>query len=210
MRIIAGDAGGISLQVPAKLTRPTTDRVREAVFSSLGSRVPGAHVLDLYAGSGALGLEALSRGAQSAVFVDEQRHSCETVADNLRTARLSGAEIVCQKVLPFLRKRYGSDAVGNTQRCGLVFADPPYGRDGASREEICALFGCDALLAALQDDGVFVFESLARVAFPDLCAERWQLVGEKRYGDTQVSYWKARSGVGTDVGGNPRREEGAS
>jgi len=69
MRVIAGSAGGLTLQPPGKGTRPTMDRVRAAIFSSLGERVPEARVLDLYAGSGALGIEALSRGAASATFV---------------------------------------------------------------------------------------------------------------------------------------------
>ena len=73
MRIISGIAGGLALEVPKTVTRPTQDRVRQAVFSMLGELVPGAHVLDLFAGTGAIGLECLSRGAASAMFVDENK-----------------------------------------------------------------------------------------------------------------------------------------
>ncbi|MDB4662895.1 RsmD family RNA methyltransferase, partial [Verrucomicrobiales bacterium] len=83
MRVIAGLSGGIQLTVPKTFTRPTTDRVREAVFSSLGLRIADATVLDLFAGTGSLGIESLSRGAKSALFVEENRNACEIITANL-------------------------------------------------------------------------------------------------------------------------------
>ncbi|PYL05452.1 MAG: 16S rRNA (guanine(966)-N(2))-methyltransferase RsmD, partial [Verrucomicrobia bacterium] len=88
MRVIAGSAGGIRLAVPKRGVRPTMDRVKAAVFSSLGESVAGARVLDLFAGSGALGIEALSRGAFSAVFVEEDRQSAEIIERNLARTKL--------------------------------------------------------------------------------------------------------------------------
>ena len=87
MRIIAGKAGRTAIRVPAAVARPTTDFVRQAVFSILGERVDGARTLDLFAGSGALGLEALSRGAASCVFVDEHHQAIRTIGENLAKAR---------------------------------------------------------------------------------------------------------------------------
>ena len=88
MRIIAGSAGGRPLKAPPDGLRPTMDRVRAAIFSSLGDRVPGAHVLDLFAGSGGMGIEALSRGAESAVFVDENDRCVRCIHENLRMAQV--------------------------------------------------------------------------------------------------------------------------
>jgi 16S rRNA (guanine966-N2)-methyltransferase len=193
MRIIAGEAGGIPLLVPDTLTRPTTDRVREAVFSSLGDRVVGAQVLDLYAGSGALGLEALSRGATAATFVDQQRGACDAITDNLKKARLRGEEILCQPVRAFLDRRFGSgQGESSSERCALIFADPPYARDTDCSAEIEALLSSDSLVAALESDGVLVFESLARVGLPEVTEERWEILRERRYGDTLVSFLRSK------------------
>src|SRR5436189_62791 len=90
MRVIAGSAGGIGLEVPKRGVRPTMDRVKAAIFSSLGDAVIGARVLDLFAGSGALGIEALSRGAAAVVFVESDRQTAEIIERNL--ARTSTAQ----------------------------------------------------------------------------------------------------------------------
>src|SRR5216110_2538089 len=90
MRVIAGSAGGIRLEAPKTGIRPTMDRVKAAIFSSLGDRVPRARVLDLFAGTGALGIEALSRGAASATFVENDRRAVESIRRNLAQTRLDG------------------------------------------------------------------------------------------------------------------------
>lgn len=207
MRIIAGEAGGIPLLVPDTLTRPTTDRVREALFSSLGDRLSGARVLDLYAGSGALGLEALSRGAAFSTFVDQQRGACDTVAANAKKARLEKrTEIVCHKVLGFLDRRFGSPMLLSDQardvggeRFGLIFADPPYARDSGCAAEIEALLSSDALVAALDAEGIFVFESMVRFDLPDSASDRWSLARERRYGDTRLSFLRPRPKGGDEA-----------
>ena len=117
MRIISGSAGGIRLQSPTHDLRPTMDRVREAVFSSLGDRVPGAVVLDLFAGSGAFGIEALSRGARSADLVDSHRAAVSAIRGNLTRAKVHG-QVHQADVFRFLERA--------TALYDLVFADPPY------------------------------------------------------------------------------------
>ena len=131
MRIIAGQAGGRRLRSPKGMaTRPMMDRAREALFSSLGPLLPGAAVLDLYAGSGSLGLEALSRGAESAVFIEQGRRALEALRDNVDSVGLGGSVVV-------------SDVAAYLERCNqqfdLVFVDPPYALELASVGEILKL-----------------------------------------------------------------------
>jgi 16S rRNA (guanine(966)-N(2))-methyltransferase RsmD len=118
MRIIAGSAGRMAIKVPHDVARPTTDFVRQAMFSILGERIIDARMADLFAGSGALGLEALSRGACSCVFVDESHQATKVIRQNLETTRLSGGRVIQSEVLSFLKK--------DQQRYDLIFADPPY------------------------------------------------------------------------------------
>src|SRR3954470_8214533 len=116
MRIISGIAGSIAIKVPAAVTRPTTDRVREAVFSMVGDFVAGARVLDLFAGSGAMGLEALSRGAAEAVFVEQDFGASKIIQDNLARAKLQGGRIIKAEAFASLRRLADSGA-----RFDLVF-----------------------------------------------------------------------------------------
>src|SRR5215467_6928310 len=119
MRVIAGSAGGVRLAVPKRGVRPTMDRVKGAIFSSLGDAIVRARVLDLFAGTGALGIEALSRGAAAAVFVEEDRQSAEVLEKNLTKTKLKG-RIRNQDVFDFLRRTL------NTGEFQIIFADPPY------------------------------------------------------------------------------------
>src|SRR5205809_1190863 len=123
MRIIAGSRKGARSYAPlGRDTRPTGDRVREAAFNLIGpGRVEGATVLDLFAGSGAMGLEALSRGAAQAVFVESDRDACRAINRNLDKLGLSGATVLCQDALTALR----TDAAAGS-RYDLVLVDPPY------------------------------------------------------------------------------------
>src|SRR5438067_2498220 len=119
MRVIAGSAGGIRLQVPETDVRPTMDRVKAAIFSSLGERVIDARVLDLFAGTGALGIEALSRGAASAFFVDEKREAVQTIEENFRRTKLRG-RVRKAEVFAFL------ETFSPNERFDIILADPPY------------------------------------------------------------------------------------
>src|SRR5919198_3789283 len=130
MRVIAGSAGGIRLAVPKRGARPTMDRVKAAIFSSLGEAIIGARVLDLYAGSGALGIEALSRGAVSATFVDRDPRAVAAIRRNLDAV---GVEQEVRR-LDALRYLAGAEDAS----FDLVFVDPPYdsaGRLGNSLSE---------------------------------------------------------------------------
>ena len=179
MRIIAGTAGSIPLKVPRSLTRPTTDRVREAMFSVLAAKLAGARVLDLFAGSGSLGLESLSRGAAEATFVESNGAACAIIGENLQKSRLEGARVQRRDVLSFL----STTPAGHYD---LIFADPPYARDEATLALLTALVTLPALAAALAPEGIFVLESFASVALPE--TPLWEVVREKTYGSTRVSY----------------------
>ena len=120
MRIIAGEAKGRRLFAPGgEETRPTADRIREALFNILAARVPGARVLDLFGGTGALALEALSRGAKSAVFVDAREDACKLIRENLKRTRLQkDARVVRSDYLDYLSKC--------REQYDIIFLDPPY------------------------------------------------------------------------------------
>ena len=150
MRVIAGTAGGVRLAPVPKGVRPTGDRVRESVFNSLGQFFDGGAVLDLYAGTGALGIEALSRGCERAVFVEKDRAARETISENLRRTGFGGqAEVVAGDV-----GRVVGRLAGQGRRFDLIFADPPY-RIG--RSEVGGIL--DRLGALLVPGGRVVIES---------------------------------------------------
>lgn len=132
MRVIAGTAGGRRLVVPhGDEVRPTPDRVREAVFSSLQPHLPGARVLDLFAGSGALAIEALSRGAAHAVLVERARPALAAIATNLQAAGVGDRATVVSGDLP-------GALAGVTGRFDVVLADPPYGLDRGTLGDVLA------------------------------------------------------------------------
>ena len=176
MRVLAGTLRGRSFAVPAgQTTRPTSGLVRGAVFNSLAARgeLDGAVVADLFAGSGALGIEAISRGAASVVFVERDRAAARTIAANLDALGVAGrGRIVVGPV-----ERWEPEAVD------LVLADPPYGWQG-----------WPALLARLRqvDDVLVVVEADHPVE-----ADGWEVVAQKRHGGTVVSQLRARGAIST-------------
>jgi len=120
MRVITGKARGVQLKTPQGMqTRPTADRVKEALFSIIQFDLPGARVLDLFAGTGQLGIEALSRDAKEAVFVDEREDACALVRENLKRTRLEGQGRV-------LRSDYQAYLSRCRERFDIIFLDPPY------------------------------------------------------------------------------------
>ncbi len=151
MRIIAGEARGMALSAPPRTVRPTMDRVRAAIFSSLGDAVPGAAVLDLFAGSGAMGIEALSRGAQSAIFVDLNPECVACVKTNLRRAKFE-APVQAMDAFRFLELYAAPNSFD------LIFADPPYHKEPGSRDFAAELAVHPSLAASLKPGGTFVLE----------------------------------------------------
>ena len=178
MRIITGSARGVRLKSPAgDGTRPTADRTREALFSILGARVYDAQVLDLFAGTGALALESLSRGAAHAVLVDRATHKILT--ENAQRTKLTAcAEIRRGDV-------YGLIAAlaDEGRRFDLIFADPPYARGDNAR--VLAAVDAAALLAT---DGLFVLEQGAGESVIEYSG-RLSFVRERRYGAARICFY---------------------
>jgi 16S rRNA (guanine(966)-N(2))-methyltransferase RsmD len=171
MRVIAGIHGGRELLAPrGRATRPTGDRVREALFSILAD-VNGARVLDLFAGSGALAIEALSRGAAEATLVDSSTAALEAIRRNLEALGIE-AEVVRQPAVRFLER-----ARKNARQYDLVFLDPPYRHAGSLSGELTA-----ALVPVLAPDARVVSESDRRSPL----ALELALLDERRYGDTLI------------------------
>jgi 16S rRNA (guanine966-N2)-methyltransferase len=188
-RIIAGSAGGRRLSTPAgEATRPTADRVREAVFSALESAVgswAGVRFLDLFAGSGAVGLEAVSRGAVHATLVEHHRRAAGVARRNAQVLGLSGVDVVTARAEAFARRAAGpADDAGCYD---VVFADPPYTLAG---EAVTALLADLVAHGRLCQDAVVVVERSARdedLTWPEgLAGDR-----AKRYGETVVWYGHA-------------------
>jgi 16S rRNA (guanine966-N2)-methyltransferase len=182
-RIIGGFAGSLTLAVPSSGTRPTSDMVREAIFSALQARdvLGGARVLDLYAGTGALGLEAASRGAASVTLVDNSQRAANTCRRNaahiLKSAPKGSAVAVDVSSSPVQ-----AFVSGARQFWDVVFLDPPY--ELASAE---VTHNLEALVARLAPDAVVIVERSSRDAAPLLPAEL-ALDRRKDYGDTAL-YW---------------------
>ena len=179
MRVIAGRAGGARLAVPKHRTRPTMDRVKAAIFSSLGDTVIGAHVLDLFAGSGALGIEALSRGAASAIFVERARQCAEVIEENLARTNLKG-RVRDEDVFDFLRHP------PKTEKFEIIFADPPYEKMPHGESYVEKLLNNESLARLLESDGIFVLEKRPNETVPGL--KLWRLIRQKHYGATEVLF----------------------
>lgn len=178
MRIIAGTAKRREIKVPNAVVRPTTDRTREALFSILQSYVSEAKVLDLFAGAGSLGLEALSRGAVSCEFVDMNRACTKVIEKNLATLGLKGGSLANVDVLSFLKRARGV--------YDLIFADPPYFKVPGDRDFASEVLAEENSLNLLADDGLLVVEVDARhkLALP----ATWELVDQRRYGGCAILF----------------------
>ncbi len=183
MRVVAGVAKGRLLRAPAgRCTRPTSDRVREAVFSMLASMdaVEGAAVADLFAGSGALGIEALSRGAASATFVDSAQEAVAAIRSNL--AVLSHSAVDATVVRADVPAWAAARAAAGAPELDLTFADPPY-----------AWGGWPTLLRSLRLVGGLV---VAETGSPWAPVAGWETVRTKRYGSTVVTVLATHEGGG--------------
>lgn len=178
MRVITGKARGVQLKTPeGMLTRPTTDRVKEALFNIINFDIPGAKVLDLFGGTGQLGIEALSRGAKSAVFVDAREEACKLIRENLKRTKLEqDAKVVRSDYLDYLERC--------REKFSVIFLDPPYAE----------VFLENALnriteIDILQSDGIIVTERPLGKELP------WELEGYTRsrdykYGKTLLTLYR--------------------
>jgi len=186
LRIIAGTAGGLRLTCPKGLNiRPTADRVRESVFNILSGAVTDARVLDLFAGSGAFGIEALSRGARECVFVERRRDCAAAIRENLgKTSLADRAEVVLADAFGF------PGEVQITEPFDVIFLDPPY-RFSADCTEGSRVAGLISRLAEpdiLAPGGRIVFEHGSKARVPEMFGAA-DLTTRRRYGTTSVSFY---------------------
>lgn len=181
MRVIAGTAGGIHLLTPeGMLTRPTIERVKEAIFSSVQFELPGMRVLDLFAGTGQMGIEALSRGAKYADFVDHRREAMELVRENLRRTGLeSKGEVHCMDYEAFLRS--------GKMQYDLILLDPPYGENFLEKS-----LKIITEIDILSNDGIIISERPVGKPltgdFPGLIAKK-----DRRYGTVLITKFRKSS-----------------
>jgi 16S rRNA (guanine966-N2)-methyltransferase len=177
MRVTGGTGRGRQLKAPAGSgVRPTSDKVKQALFNILGQRVAGSVFLDLYAGAGGVGIEALSRGAERVVFVDASRESVKTIRQNIeRTGFGDSATVIQSGTEPFLKKLSGPYDV--------VFLDPPYAAELAPLLQLVASAGI------LKPDTVVIAEHFKKQPSPGR-AGALMLFREARYGDTVLAFYK--------------------
>lgn len=184
MRVIAGSAGGIRLHVPKTDVRPTMDRVKAAIFSSLGQEIIGARVLDLFAGTGALGIEALSRGAAYALFVEEKAGAIAAIEQNLARTKVAG-DIRRQDVIAFLHSTQAREPFQ------IIFADPPYEKTKSGDAFTTLLLNDPHLAERLVPSGIFVLEKRPSERMPS--ASLWNVIRAKTYGATEVLFLQRTS-----------------
>jgi len=176
MRVIAGTAKGTALHgAKGRNLRPVLDRVKESMFGLLGDRVEGARVLDLFAGVGSLGIEALSRGAEHADFIEQHPATARSINDNLERTHLAGKASVCVTRLP------GGIAAARGPY-GLIFVDPPFRIDERLLEGLFRLILDRGLL---EDDGLLVYRCSPHAGY-EPPTEEWSLEERRDYGDSIV------------------------
>lgn len=181
MRVISGTAKGVSLKTPSGMeTRPTTDRVKEAVFSIIQFHIPGARILDLFGGTGQLGIEGLSRGANSAVFVDRREEACALIRENLRRTKLEGSARV-------VRSDYQTYLKRTREKFDIIFLDPPYGEDFLENSLISI-----TEIDILQSGGIIVAERpLGKELSLDLLG--FSKSRDYKYGNTLIAVYQRDS-----------------
>jgi 16S rRNA (guanine966-N2)-methyltransferase len=185
MRVIAGSARGTRLARAPAGVRPVADRVREGLFSSLGDRVEGARVLDLYAGTGAVGIEALSRGAREAVFVDRSPPALAAVRDNLARTGLEDVAAVHRSDVRRFLEREPADPQG----FDIVFVDPPYGSGPAELDSVLALLDVKPLLRV----GFTVVLSRGSRSSNGVIPLDWVVARRLSYGDSVLTLFRSRN-----------------
>ncbi|MBO7710452.1 MAG: 16S rRNA (guanine(966)-N(2))-methyltransferase RsmD [Lachnospiraceae bacterium] len=185
MRVIAGKARRLLLKtVPGDTTRPTTDKIKETLFNIMQGDIPGSVFLDLFAGSGAIGIEALSRGAVQAVFVESDRRAVSCIRENLEHTKLDGqARVISGDVMRALRMLEGK------QVFDIIFMDPPYDRE---YEKAVLEYLADSELAG--EDTLIVVEALLRTDLSYTDALGYETVNSREYKTNRHLFLKKRSG----------------
>ncbi|MFD1862370.1 16S rRNA (guanine(966)-N(2))-methyltransferase RsmD [Planococcus chinensis] len=189
MRVVAGSVKGLPLKaVPGTSTRPTTDKVKESIFNMIGPFFDGGYALDLFAGSGGLGIEALSRGIDRAIFTDKDRKAIETIHANLEKTRLSGqAEVFkadAERALKAMQK--------NGVQARLLFLDPPY-----HMEKAYGLMDKAAELGIMTDDSIVVCEHDRDVELSSR-TKYYERFKKELYGSTIISIYRFKGEEGED------------
>ncbi|BCV20999.1 16S rRNA (guanine(966)-N(2))-methyltransferase RsmD [Moorella sp. Hama-1] len=187
LRIIAGAARGRRLVTPrGRTTRPTSDRVREALFNIIGTLVPDSLFLDLFAGSGAVGLEALSRGARRAVFVENNRQALACLAANMRATGFAARG----RIIALEARRALATLAGEGESFDLVFCDPPYRQDWG--EAILP-----AVIPLLAPGGLVVLETASSEVGPAIPG--LEITTTRVYGDTALNFYERAGGLAGGV-----------
>jgi 16S rRNA (guanine966-N2)-methyltransferase len=183
LRVISGSARGHKLKtIKGLMTRPTSGLVKEALFSIIASRLGGSHVLDLFAGSGSLGIEALSRGAEFTVFIDRNPRCCSIIKENLVHTKLSEmAEVYSMDYQDAIRKMSGEQ-----RKFDIIFMDPPYNKNFVP-EALKLLTNNDIM----KDDGIIIAEHGAADVLPETCG-RFRVTDCRGYGDTIITIYEGR------------------
>lgn len=179
VQVISGSAKKMKLKVPQKGTRPLSNRAKNALFSILDTRIKNSDVADLYAGSGALGIESLSRGAKSAVFVDISKESKNIIEENLERTGFSALGQAFQ----MFTKRFISYAFQNNYKFDLIFISPPYKNVDFRIVEKAAVL--------LKKEGIIIAEHPSNVKFAEN-TEQLEKVDERKYGRVGLSFYKIR------------------
>ncbi len=177
MRIISGQWKGQSLLSPSEGTRPSTDRTRQALFSILQNVVENTTVLDLFAGSGSLSLECLSRGAKNAVAVEIDRKSCTVINKNVRNLQASNYEVFQREAINFLNSP-------SVQKFNLIFADPPYEKQFPG-SQLEAVLSHPAWKEKAEPGAYFIAESPQDLS--QLVPDPWELVTNRKYGKCHIT-----------------------
>lgn len=193
--MVTGSAKGLRLEAPGAGTRPLTDRLKQSLFSALAAEsglLDGGTFLDLFAGSGAAGIEALSRGASRAVFVEQDGRACRVIADNLRRAELTGGVVVRSDVLLFLR----TEAAGAGAPFDACLADPPY-----SLPLLLPTLGIlgERRRAWLSETSIVVAKHFWRDAPPESVADL-RTYRRRRSGETMLSFYRLNGSSQTQEG----------
>ena len=189
MRVIAGSARGIHLSsLKGDRTRPIQDRTKASLFNILSGVIPGSHVLDMYAGTGAIGIEALSRGAISCLFVENDKSAIEVIKKNLEVTKLRDkAQVLLYdvfEVVPYLEK--------NNVKVDIVFVAPPYPLIEKSlyRDNLLVLFSLLCSKQIVQQEGLIILQHRKTVFEMPSEALYLELFDTRTYGDTQLSFFK--------------------